>query len=41
MNTVADISKVNQVLGWSPRWTLSQGIQAMLAEEQDGDGENN
>jgi nucleoside-diphosphate-sugar epimerase len=41
MNTVADISKVNQVLGWSPRWTLSRGIQAMLAEEQDGGRENN
>jgi nucleoside-diphosphate-sugar epimerase len=33
MNTVADISKIKNLLGWEPRWTLSQGIQAMLAKE--------
>jgi nucleoside-diphosphate-sugar epimerase len=33
MDTVADISKAKEVLGWTPRWTISQGIKAILAEE--------
>jgi GDP-4-dehydro-6-deoxy-D-mannose reductase len=34
MDTVADITKAKRVLGWEPKWSLSQGIEAILQEEQ-------
>ncbi len=30
MDTIADISRARQVLGWSPRWSLSNGIKAVV-----------
>lgn len=36
MNTVADITRVNRALGWAPKWTLIEGIRAMLLEEENG-----
>jgi GDP-4-dehydro-6-deoxy-D-mannose reductase len=32
MDTVADITHVNQMLGWAPKWTLTEGIRKMLLE---------
>ncbi len=30
METIADISRARELLGWSPRWSLSKGIKAVL-----------
>jgi GDP-4-dehydro-6-deoxy-D-mannose reductase len=38
MDSVVDITAVKQILGWSPKWTLSQGIAAMLGRGHDAAG---
>lgn len=32
MNTVADITRAHQLLGWRPRWTLTQGLRKIILE---------
>jgi nucleoside-diphosphate-sugar epimerase len=34
MDTVADISKIKSVLNWEPKWTLIEGIKAILSDER-------
>lgn len=34
MNTVADITLANRLLGWRPKWTLTQGLREAILEDQ-------